>query len=324
MRSTGFPSSTPPRRKVPSVAGLLAAFLVIDASAAPDPGSRSPSQDAATPVMVARAAKACFSSIARATGYLVARAEAIVTFPLDEYEVAEIFAREGETVVERQPLARIARLPPTGAGGQSNIAAALPASIVLKATAPGTVIGSVAVIGATAAPRGIPLFRIAIDGLIEADAEISSVHLDRIAVGQEARIELERGREIGGQVRKVASEVDPLTQMGRVRIAIDSDIALRAGRFVRVAIDTGESCGLSVPLAAVLHSTEGTSVQVVRGNRVETVRVRVGITGKDGVEIQAGLREGDVVVAHAGTSLRDGDRVAPDFLEGTAKPTGRR
>jgi multidrug efflux pump subunit AcrA (membrane-fusion protein) len=62
----------------------------------------------------------------------------------------------------------------------------------------------------------------------------------------------------------------------------------------------------------------------VRGNLVETVRVRVGEASNDRIEVQAGLHEGDVVVAHAGTSLRDGDRVAPDFLEAPAKKTGRR
>jgi len=115
-----------------------------------------------------------------------------------------------------------------------------------------------------------------------------------------------------------------VTQMGHVRIALDGEAALAAGRFVRTTIDTGESCGISVPLAAVLRTTEGTSVQIVRGDLVETVKVRVGEASSDRIEVQAGLREGDVVVAHAGTSLRDGDRVTPDFLAGPAQPTGRR
>ena len=34
-------------------------------------------------------------------------------------------------------------------------------------------------------------------------------------------------------------------------------------------------------------------------------------------EIRAGVREGDLVVANAGSSLRDGDRVKPVFSEVT-------
>jgi len=299
---------------------FLLAGVAADAAAAPE-ASRAPAgQATGTPVMVARAARACFSSIVHATGYLVARAEAIAEFPLDGYEVAEILAREGEDVVERQPLLRLVRAAGGGLGDQSNAAKALPATIVLKAIAPGRVISSTAAIGTITSPRLPPLARVAIDGQIEADAEVSSIHLDRIRIGRPARITPEGDREIGGRVRTIASAVDPVTRMGHVRIAIDGDAVLRAGRFVRATIDTGESCGIVVPRAAVAHTTEGTSVQVVRGNLVETVRVKVGEASSERVEVQAGLREGDVVVAHAGTSLRDGDRVAPDFLEGPARP----
>ncbi len=274
--------------------------------------------------MVARATRACFSSIVRATGYLVARAEAIAEFPIEGYEVAEILARDGETVVERQPLVRLVRAPGQGLGGQSNVTAALPATIVLKALVPGRLIASTVAIGALTSPRLPPLFRIAIDGQIEADVEVSTIYLDKIGLGQSAKVTPEGAREAGGRVRAIAGAVDPVTQMGHVRIALDGEAERAAGRFVRATIDTGESCGIAVPLAALHRTTEGTSVQIVRGNLVETVRVRVGEASNDRIEVQAGLHEGDVVVAHAGTSLRDGDRVAPDFLEAPAQKTGRR
>jgi HlyD family secretion protein len=276
-----------------------------------------------TPVMVARASQGCFATIVHATGYLVARAEALVEFPLEGYQIAEVLAGEGETVMERQPLVRLVRAAGQATGGQSNIATALPASIVLKAIVPGRIIASTAAVGALTYPRLPPLFRIAIDGRIEADAEVSSIYLDRIAVDQPVGVTPQGEREIGGRVRTIAAAVDPVSQMGHVRIAIEADAGLRAGRFVRAAIDTGDACGLSVPLAAVLRTTEGTSVQIVRGNLVETVRVRVGAAADGRIVVLAGLQEGDAVVAHAGTSLRDGDRVAPEFLEMAAQPRGR-
>jgi HlyD family secretion protein len=302
---------------------LMLAFAGTASAAGPEPGRSPVGPAAGTPVMVARAAKACFSAIVHATGYLVPRTEAITEFPLEGYEVAEALAREGDTVVERQPLVRLVRAKGQNPNGSSNLTAALPATIVLKAIVPGTIVASTATVGAMTSPRLPPLFRVAIDGVIEANAEVSSIHLDKVTPDRLAKITPEGDREIGGRVRTIASGVDPVTQMGHVRIAIDGEPALAAGRFFRATIDTGESCGLSVPLAAVLRTTEGTSVQVVRGNVVDTVRVRVGEASNEAVEVQAGLQEGDVVVAHAGTSLRDGDRVAPDFIESPAQPTGR-
>jgi len=45
----------------------------------------------------------------------------------------------------------------------------------------------------------------------------------------------------------------------------------------RAMIKTGQSCGVSVPLTAVLYGSAGTVVQVVRRARIETKRVEVGL-----------------------------------------------
>jgi HlyD family secretion protein len=79
----------------------------------------------------------------------------------------------------------------------------------------------------------------------------------------------------------------------------------------RALIKTGQSCGVSVPLTAILYGTAGTVVQVVRRARVETRRVEVGLMSGGQVEIRDGLVEGDIVVARAGALLREGDPVRP-------------
>jgi hypothetical protein len=76
-------------------------------------------------------------------------------------------------------------------------------------------------------------------------------------------------------------------------------------------IKTGQSCGLSVPLTAVLYGPAGTVVQVVRRARIETKRVELGLMFGAQIEIREGLQEGDVVVARAGALLREGDPVRP-------------
>jgi HlyD family secretion protein len=261
-------------------------------------------------VIVARATKACFSASIQVTGFLAARREALVTLDSDTYRVAEILAKEGDQVTAGQSLVRLARQE--GGGTQS---AAAPATAFLRAPAAGTVTRATAILGATASPRAEPLFRIAIDGEVELEAEVPSIHVPKLAPGQTARIEIEDGRELSGSVRLVPGEINPVSQLGRVRLSIERDPSLRLGSFARATIDASRSCGVSVPKAAVQFRTEGTSVQVVRNRVVETRRVRVGLNSDLNVEIREGVREGETIVANAGTSLRDGDQVQPKFVD---------
>jgi len=79
----------------------------------------------------------------------------------------------------------------------------------------------------------------------------------------------------------------------------------------RAQIKTGQSCGIAVPLTAILYGTAGTVVQVVRRQRVETRRVETGLMSQGQVEIREGVVEGDVIVTRAGALLREGDPVRP-------------
>jgi multidrug efflux pump subunit AcrA (membrane-fusion protein) len=54
---------------------------------------------------------------------------------------------------------------------------------------------------------------------------------------------------------------------------------------------------------------------VVRDNTVEVRRVQTGLTSDTSVEIRDGIKEGEIVVANAGTSLHDGDRVKTMFAD---------
>ena len=254
----------------------------------------------AAQVTVVRAVSACFSAAVRVTGFLVARSEAVVTFEAPGFKISEILAGEGDRVTAGQNLVRLT--PISGDGSATT----------LKAPAAGLVTRSTAAIAATASGApGEPLFRIAIDNEIELEADIPSVHVPMLASGQSARIQLADGRELSGRVRLVPASVDQKTQLGRARVSLERASGLRLGIFARATIDASRSCGISVPRAAVTYRTEGASVQIVRNDMVETRRVQIGFHSDDDIEIRNGLREGDTVVANAGSSLRDGDKVKP-------------
>jgi hypothetical protein len=66
-----------------------------------------------------------------------------------------------------------------------------------------------------------------------------------------------------------------------------------------------------VPLTAILYTTAGTVVQVIRRDRVETRQVETGLMSAGQVEIRRGIEDGEIVVARAGALLREGDPVRP-------------
>jgi multidrug efflux pump subunit AcrA (membrane-fusion protein) len=302
------------------VIGSLAAWAGLLAFPAIAADTSSPAA-----VQVVRARNACFSAAIRITGFLVAREEARVALDAPGLKVTEILVAEGDRVTAGQVLARLTRLagdlPDAGPGRTpgappASAPPARPTTATLKAPAAGTVTRIMGTVGTTASPmQQEPLFRIAVDDEIELEGDVPSVHIPMLASGQTARIEVENSRELSGRVRLVPAAVDRLTQLGHARLSLERDPQLRVGMFARATIDANRSCGISVPRSAVVYRTEGPSVQIVRSNVIETRLVQVGLHSDTEIEIRDGLSEGDLVVANAGSSLRNGDKVTPITAE---------
>jgi|SRR5262245_25769857 len=179
------------------------------------------------------------------------------------------------------------------------------------APADGVVSRRLARIGGFAAGSAEPMFRIVANGEVELDAEIPETRLPAVQVGQSARLEVAGVGEVTGSVRLVSPEIDKATRLGRVRVYLGDNNALRVGSFARGLIETASGEGLALPLTAVLFGSQGPLAQLIRNNRVETRKISVGLAAGGMVEIRAGLSEGDLVVARSGTFLRDGDLVRP-------------
>jgi multidrug efflux pump subunit AcrA (membrane-fusion protein) len=296
----------PPVSVTAAAAVLVGAGLAGADFVAAETGSSQSPQAQVAQVIVVRAKNACFSSMIRVTGYLVARQEAIVSLDVPGLRVTEVLASEGDKVTAGQTLVRLARQTAEGPQPPGTSLTAL------RAPAAGVVTRSTAAIGATA-PAGPaePLFRIAVDSEIELEAEVPSIHVPELAAGQPARVDVDGNRELSGRVRLVPAAIDRRTQLGRARLSLDRDPALKLGTFARATIEANRSCGVSVPGSAVLYRTGGASVQVVRDDVVERRTVQVGLRSDTDIEIREGVRDGDLVVANAGSSLRDGDKVRP-------------
>ena len=141
----------------------------------------------------------------------------------------------------------------------------------------------------------------------------------KLQINQSARIKVIGAGEVDGRVRRLSTTVEPNSQLAQVFIAVTTNRRLLVNSSGRAQIKTGQSCGISVPLTAILYGNAGTVVQVVKRQRVETRRVEVGLMSQGQVEIREGLLEGDIVVARAGALLREGDPVRPVMVAAEQK-----
>ena len=248
-------------------------------------------------VTVLKAAKQCFSATVEVSGILIPKAETVVRPDRVGLKVADVLVDAGETVTAGQTLARLT-LPEGG-------------MILVQAPVAGLVSSSTAVIGATASGKGEALFSIIPRSEFDLVGLVPVRDLSKLAINQTARVKIIGAGEVDGKVRRVATTVEPNTQLGQVFVELSSTRRLLVNSSARAMIKTGQSCGVAVPLTAILYGTGGTVVQVVRRDRVETRRVEVGLMSAGQVEIREGLVEGDIVVARAGALLREGDPVRP-------------
>src|ERR1700730_2004376 len=204
QQPTGTPMNNLPARglsrKLPAllVAGLLAPHPTL---AADDPDA--PKGPAVT---VLKAAKSCFSDVVEVSVIVLAREETMVRPERLGLKVAEIMADAGDSVTAGQTLARLT-LPERGSGQ-------------VQAPVAGLIASSTAAIGAVASGRGEALFSIIARSEFDLVGLVPTQDLGKLAVNQTARIKIIGAGEVDGKVRRVASTVEPNSQLGQVFIGI--------------------------------------------------------------------------------------------------------
>jgi HlyD family secretion protein len=297
-----FPAPCLSRRRLAPLAVALLCLAAASPSLAEDDADGAPRGAAVT---VLKATKSCVDAIVEASGIVIPREETTVRPDRPGLKVAEILAEAGDTVTAGQALARLA-LPEGG-------------TAVVQAPVAGLIASSSAVIGAVASGKGEALFSIIARSEFDLVGLVPVRDIGKLKVDEAARIKIIGVGEVDGRVRRVASTVEPNVQLGQVTISVTSNQRLLVNSSGRALIKTGQSCGVSVPLTAVLYGSAGTVVQVVRRARIETKRVELGLMSGGQIEIREGLAEGDIVVARAGALLREGDPVRPVMASADTK-----
>ncbi|WFU33364.1 efflux RND transporter periplasmic adaptor subunit [Bradyrhizobium brasilense] len=254
-------------------------------------------------VTVLKASKFCFGNIVEVSGIVLPRDEQQIRPERFGLKVAEVMVDPGDTVTAGQVLAKLT----DGAN-----------SVNVTAPVAGTISASSAIIGSPVSGKDA-LFSIIAKSEYDLVGMVPTRDIAKLKTEQTAQLKVLGAGDLDGKVRRIAPTVEPNSQLGQVFIGIGANKRLLVNSSGRAQIKTGQSCGVAVPLTAILYSTAGTVVQVVRGGRVETRRVETGLMSAGQVEIRDGIQEGDIVVARAGALLREGDPVRPVGASADAK-----
>lgn len=167
-------------------------------------------------------------------------------------------------------------------------------------------------IGGIASMAGEPAFRIIEGGAVELQADVVDATLARFETGQSVRVSTTGAEEpLHGTIRLISPEVDPATRLGEVRVALPLDAKVTIGSFASGVVEIGRTMAVTVPISAITSSGGKTTVQVVTDNKIMTREVEIGLRAPTRAEVSSGLEENELVVARAGSFLRDGDAVTP-------------
>ena len=212
---------------------------------------------------VFKAAKSCFGNNVEVSGTIIAREETQVRPERMGLKVAEVLIDAGDTVTAGQTLARLT-LPEGG-------------TVLVQAPVAGLVSASTAAVGAMASGKGEALFSIIARSEFDLVGLVPTRDIAKLQINQSARIKVIGAGEVDGRVRRLSTTVEPNSQLAQVFIAVTTNRRLLVNSSGRAQIKTGQSCGISVPLTAILYGNAGTVVQVVKRQRVETRRVETGL-----------------------------------------------
>jgi len=139
---------------------------------------------------------------------------------------------------------------------------------------------------------------------------VSEQFVAKIHVGDHVDVEVPSiGRHISGTVRQVVEAADAISHQFLIKIALQ-DSALHPGMFAQVGFSVGQRKALIAPAAAIVARAGLYGVYLLDASQITHYRqVRIGAKRGDGIEILAGLHDGDVIAWHGTPALHAGMKV---------------
>ncbi len=179
--------------------------------------------------------------------------------------------------------------------------------VTVKAPADGVVMAVRVTVGATVTPGGEALLELGDPSRLQVVAQVPESDLRRIAVGQEAEVELPAlATRVAARVESFNPRVDADSRRTDVYLALAQPVeGLRAGMLGQIALRVGAAAGLAVPVSAVLIKDGKRRVVYVErpDGTFEAREVTTGASRDGRVAILQGLAPGERVVVRGALLL---------------------
>ncbi len=252
------------------------------------------------------------------TGYVIARLHALeITARRDQAlatrdDARQEFEREKqlfEQKIESQQKFDAAETRYRTAQGALDEANAMMTYTTILAPFDGVIVRKLADQGDLATP-GLPLVEIENPHRLRLEAEVPEAAANRIQLGNTYQVTIAAAQvHTNAPVSEIAPSANPFSRTVLVKLDLPRVPTLHAGQFGRVTIPTGEKRAIIVPASAVVTRGQLEFVFVVSGKTAGMRMVRSGGHTAGGVELLAGLTDGEHVVTDRADSLRDGQNI---------------
>ncbi len=168
-------------------------------------------------------------------------------------------------------------------------------------------------VGQTVSPGSGILFRVAQNGEMELQAQLSESDLANISVGVSTEvIPVGTNKVLTGQIWQISPMIDADSRQGIAKVALSYDRALRPGGFASTRIKSGTSQAAVLPESAVQNDSKGSFVYTIdKDDKVVRRDVVIGSVSAAGLSITSGLSGTERVVLRAAGFLNPGQTVKP-------------
>ena len=186
--------------------------------------------------------------------------------------------------------------------------------------------GALIAAGTSTSTQAIPVVRIAQISVLRLVLPIPESVSAQIHVGDPVKVHVEAlNQDIQGKVSRFADSLDLQTRTMATEIDFDNRHGrLIPGMYAQTQLSLAEKKNtLTIPLEAVARNADDATVLALTPqNVIEERHLRLGLEDEKRVEVVSGLQEGDRVVIGNRSQFREGQKVQPKEVRGSAAETG--
>jgi RND family efflux transporter MFP subunit len=157
---------------------------------------------------------------------------------------------------------------------------------------------------------GAPILTLEDPADLELSVQVPEERARTLAVGQGASVTVDAlGKSFEVPLSAVVGAADPVSRTSLVKLGIPSGTGILPGQFARVRFAAFSQRALTVPTTALVERGQMDAVFVAESGVVHQRYIQTGLRSGDRVQVLAGLRAGESVVAPVPAGLSDGTKV---------------